>query len=1269
MMSPIFTNLGSFGISFLILLLISSTILIAICWLGIRSASRSSASHRSCIWQSAFAALLLIPVGGLLLPTIPLGFKIPALQSANSKLNRGPSYANEKIGTAIYPSKNDLARTALTGTPHSKSARSDTNANANSPTLVSLNHQANQLQNSPSNGDLATQLPQKNPQFAPTSPGPLSSAAQTPWFIGAWFAGMTYFLFRFGLSNWKAAKISRNALALPLNKIQFAPASIPILISNEIEVPFTTGFFKPTILLPADATDWSDTRLDLVLRHELAHVSRHDVFWQSIVLIAKSIYWFNPMVWLAGQKLAIERELACDDMVVSAGIRASDYASVLVEFASELAGRPIVVLGTLSFTQKSIEKRLTSILEPSTNRAESKRWFRSTAAGLGIFFVAAVSMLRPFSPVLAQPSLEPEVSTGVRVDLDNAFSNTDANKNSELPTTETAFTSSLNTPDSSTTSSSNTIPTEVTGFVVDQNEKPIVGAQVDLTIFQGDGKISDFSNSKQMPIPVMTTNAKGEYTFATKGLDIAARRLSIMGFVKADGYPDYKCHFSAKDPASEIKLFKVKMSPGNKISGKVVSPAGETDPPLNAIVRLIGESQASKLQYRWRSSAIQCDANGEFTAWIPKEGQIELTATSQNFAAIRKPIVTSKERIADVPLQKGTSLYGKVLDRDGTPVVGAIVNASEVRNDNARLGQPGIFWPLSVASKTNRFGFFRLPPLNGKFRLAISSQGTPRTHDRMLTADAMPIVSPKIISVHGLGMIQHDVELRACETSKVSGTIRWEDGSPAKNVYVRAYQMVGGSGVDLSKATTNEVGEYAVFLPKNSDRNTCGLVVIGAVAPSGKSMVGYAKTNLTGIKERVQRVNFETVESDLSGIDWELRERDPVKNSRKIAAHKRTIADSKLQKIGSRYALQRKNANYDRTELLRELVELEAKHRGEFAAILAIDKILDWTEEFHFASKLSKIRSNTMTIIQDHYFDHADCDILIRNLATQIYDAKAIELFKLLQTRSPHPHVQAAAYCWHACHLNKQIRNYNILESAGWKVPYEIPSSWTPAQRKNILDQNERMITKLRKLAPEKLKAEAIELAKTTITKFPLIPETQLVGHIDSFVFDRYVPKDARTYANRAESILFEFERMQVGQVIPDVTAERVIGETFELSELRGKVVLIFFASNWHHTRQKEFYRVFRELKEKHKNRPFEIVTFLTDVDLKHAKQPVEEEYITWEAVRDNEKKVMHQWHIRSLPSDLILIDGKGIIQRRQLDENNPKLGSIIEELISKIEK
>jgi HEAT repeat protein/beta-lactamase regulating signal transducer with metallopeptidase domain len=143
---------------------------------------------------------------------------------------------------------------------------------------------------------------------------------------------------------------------------------VRLLRSAEVAMPLTSGVLRPTIVLPAAADEWTPERRSAVLRHELAHVRRHDVLTHLLSQAACALHWPNPFVWEAARRMRAESERACDDLVLATGTRASEYAEHLLSIV-RAAGAGRAPAPALPFAQRSdFEGRLLRILEPNVRR-------------------------------------------------------------------------------------------------------------------------------------------------------------------------------------------------------------------------------------------------------------------------------------------------------------------------------------------------------------------------------------------------------------------------------------------------------------------------------------------------------------------------------------------------------------------------------------------------------------------------------------------------------------------------------------------------------------------------------------------------------------------------------------------------------------------------------------------------------------------------------------------------------------------------------------
>jgi beta-lactamase regulating signal transducer with metallopeptidase domain len=132
-------------------------------------------------------------------------------------------------------------------------------------------------------------------------------------------------------------------------------------------MPLTWGWWRPVVLLPAEAAQWTADRRRVVLLHELAHVKRWDCLTQTVARAVCALYWLNPLVWLAARRMCVERERACDDLVLNSGCKASDYAAHLVDIARSFRRVPQLA-GIAMARSPQIQGRVAAIVDASRPR-------------------------------------------------------------------------------------------------------------------------------------------------------------------------------------------------------------------------------------------------------------------------------------------------------------------------------------------------------------------------------------------------------------------------------------------------------------------------------------------------------------------------------------------------------------------------------------------------------------------------------------------------------------------------------------------------------------------------------------------------------------------------------------------------------------------------------------------------------------------------------------------------------------------------------------
>jgi len=105
------------------------------------------------------------------------------------------------------------------------------------------------------------------------------------------------------------------------------------VLRADVPTPMTLGPVRPVILLPVETAEGD---LPMILRHELCHIRRKDLWYKGLLLACACVHWFNPLVWRLGRVAGDTLELCCDETVVAGqdeGFRRR-YGQVLLQSAA-----------------------------------------------------------------------------------------------------------------------------------------------------------------------------------------------------------------------------------------------------------------------------------------------------------------------------------------------------------------------------------------------------------------------------------------------------------------------------------------------------------------------------------------------------------------------------------------------------------------------------------------------------------------------------------------------------------------------------------------------------------------------------------------------------------------------------------------------------------------------------------------------------------------------------------------------------------------------
>jgi HEAT repeat protein/beta-lactamase regulating signal transducer with metallopeptidase domain len=325
----------------------SLLIVLAVCLT--RALGRAPAAARHLVWSLSVAALLLLPATSW----IPWRLELPVLGTARDALGVSSAQPSAPVTSTADLPADKLASDA----PPLRSDTPPLETDASPPRLTNVPASA-------------------SPGFVAALIDRMGTPATL--LIALWLAGSLWMLGRLAIGVASVRSMIRRSEPATDDGwdeiLERARRSIGggtiarTVISENAAMPFTYGLFRPTIVLPAAAEEWTADRRRSVLLHELAHVRRHDLITNAIVQVACAVYWFHPLVWLAARRVRIEAERACDALVVGTGTLPSEYAGDLLEIARTMRSSATSAVALAMARRSDFEGRLLAILAPNAGR-------------------------------------------------------------------------------------------------------------------------------------------------------------------------------------------------------------------------------------------------------------------------------------------------------------------------------------------------------------------------------------------------------------------------------------------------------------------------------------------------------------------------------------------------------------------------------------------------------------------------------------------------------------------------------------------------------------------------------------------------------------------------------------------------------------------------------------------------------------------------------------------------------------------------------------
>ncbi|MEP7345323.1 MAG: M56 family metallopeptidase, partial [Gemmatimonadaceae bacterium] len=374
----------------------------------------TSAATRHAIWATAIVTAVAVPIGQLSLPAWEVGV-LPAVQRATWRASVAPvePVAPAEPVAPVEPlapvepveplARSDVATFSATTIAHS-SANSEPSV-ASDDAVTEFPVPDDKVLYIVDPDEDAVELPVA--RFAMRTPLRWPFIALAIWLLGAvivcapWVLGV-----RRRNNLWRGAAV--DLAADWKNAWRYIPTSVEreirVRTSDLTTVPMTWGAFAPVILTPR-APHWTAAERRAALLHELAHIARFDTVWQGISRVMMVLFWFNPLAWIADAMLRAESERACDDAVLRAGTRASEYAQQLLDVLRSSGERGMPAVAAMSMARRSgMAERLRALLDAGQERGRLPRRLRLSLVALSGVVAVPIARLTPVPAEAAVPT-------------------------------------------------------------------------------------------------------------------------------------------------------------------------------------------------------------------------------------------------------------------------------------------------------------------------------------------------------------------------------------------------------------------------------------------------------------------------------------------------------------------------------------------------------------------------------------------------------------------------------------------------------------------------------------------------------------------------------------------------------------------------------------------------------------------------------------------------------------------------------------------------
>ena len=552
--------------------------------------------------ETQYAVTLCGFLAGLL--AFPVTFSIVDVPVRTASIGHESRITTTSHSSITRQSPSNLAPVATHGT--------DITAATERPTSVGENEPIIHAKALATGNDLT---PVASPQEQPIWWGVI------PWIVAAYLGGLLTMFVRLMRGFASASRLKSGVQTLRTGPVfhrfqrlsnELSIRVTPLLsVSERVLVPRIIGAVRPVILLPASAiSGLSLDEVEMLLRHELAHLQRHDMWVNLLQRLAETVLFFNPFIWLLSRRLSRLREFCCDEaacrsLAENSPILRTRYASLLLHVAEQslqsrrdtfrrrlLGNSDLTSLAANGRSPSELRRRITRLLGES--EVEPILLSRRTIVSLGLVLGLMCSGPFVWNSIAAVEVDSQENTTTDDDKIGEEQRSSDANRDQSTLKSDQ---------DQNDEDNTYLYPTRITGRTLSDDSLPISDATVYLAACGPDYRLLDKTTSDEngnfrfedIELPVERNEDKSREAGSFEVFAISDR--AALGWqAHSTVYPrlshrseldfsdllneKFPTEFGANDP---IELSIVMASP-QRLSGRIVDEEGNPIP--DAKVRL-----------------------------------------------------------------------------------------------------------------------------------------------------------------------------------------------------------------------------------------------------------------------------------------------------------------------------------------------------------------------------------------------------------------------------------------------------------------------------------------------------------------------------------------------------------------------------------------------------------------------------------------------------------------------------------------------------------